>query len=128
MQILTIAGNIGKDAEIRRTQGGDPIASFSVAVDTGKDRDGNKRPAAWFDCSIWGKRAEALARYIRKGGKVTVSGRPTARAHEGKVYMGVNVDQITLQGGGQEAGTAQQGGAPAGGFDSSEIPFSPSVL
>jgi single-stranded DNA-binding protein len=40
--MLTIAGNIGKDAEVRRTQSGDPVAGFSVAVDNGKDTDGQR--------------------------------------------------------------------------------------
>ena len=60
MQILIIAGNVGKDAVLRRTQDGEPVLGFSLAVDNGKDKDGNPRAATWFDCSIWGKRAEAL--------------------------------------------------------------------
>ena len=102
MQSLTIAGNVGKDAVLRRTQGGDPVLNFSIAVDNGKDRDGNKRDATWFDCAVWGKRAESLEPHIRKGDKLCVRGRPTARAHEGKVYLGVNVDDLTFMGGGSD--------------------------
>lgn len=137
MQILTIAGNCGKDAELRNTQGGDPVLSFSLAVDNGKDRDGSKRPATWYDCSVWGKRATALQSYITKGSKLTISGRPTVRVHDGKAYLGVNVDQLTFQGGGgerqddrggdygQSAGGASTGGA--GGYDEDSIPFAPEV-
>lgn len=120
MQMLVIAGNTGKDAELRRTQNGDPVLNFTLAVDTGKDRDGNKRPPQWYDCSIWGKRAEALDGKIGKGTKLTLSGRPTARAHEGKAYLGINVDQLTFQGGGQSRGDAyegdQGGGYQQGGY------------
>ena len=125
MQLLTIAGNIGKDAEVRTTQSGDKVASFSVAVDNGKDSSGNERPAAWFDCSLWGKRADALAPYIRKGGKVTLSGRPTCRAHEGKAYMGVSVSEITLQGGNtsQDDHSAPSQPAPQSPDIDDEIPF-----
>jgi single-strand DNA-binding protein len=133
MQQLTIAGNVGKDAVLRRTGNGDPVLNFSLAVDNGKDRDGNKRDATWFDCAIWGKRAEALERHITKGSKLVLSGRPTARAHEGKVYLGINVDGLTFMGG--PTGNRDQGdsyGAPAGGAPSGgapdmddDIPFGP---
>lgn len=127
MQIITIAGNVGKDAELRRTQGGDPVLGFSVAVDTGKYKSGQKRPAVWYDCSIWGKRAETFSQRITKGSKVSVSGRPTVRVHNDKAYLGVVVDKITLQGGGGHSDPARQapGGAPAGGGFDDEIPFAP---
>ncbi len=113
MQILTIAGNVGKDAVLRRTQNGDAVLGFSLAVDNGKDRNGNKRDATWYDCSIWGKRAEALEGHISKGTKLTLTGRPTVRAHEGKAYIGISVNELTFQGGGN--GGSQGGGS--GGYD-----------
>ena len=121
MQQLTIAGNCGKDAVLRRTNSGDAVLNFSLAVDNGKDKDGNKRDATWFDCSIWGKRAEALEQYITKGLKLTLTGRPTARAHEGKAYLGINVQDLTFQGAGQE----RQEPAGGGPDMSDEIPFGP---
>ena len=139
MQQIIIAGNIGKDAEVRRLQSGDPVANFSVAVDNGKDSSGQRRESTWYDCALWGKRGESLAPYLLKGGKVTVTGRPTVRVHDGKAYLGVNVDQITLQGGKQDsqggyghsdpARQAPAGGAPAGGYEDplggDSIPFAP---
>ena len=101
MQLLIIAGNIGKDPVLRTTQGGDKVLGFSLAVDNGKDRDGNKRDSTWYDCSVWGKRAESLG-WLSKGMKLTLTGRPSARAHEGKAYMGISVDQITPHGGGAD--------------------------
>ena len=118
MQTLIIAGNVGKDAELRRTQGGDAVLGFSLAVDNGKDRDGNKRPATWFDCSVWGKRAEALQGHITKGTRLTLSGRPTARAHDGKAYLGISVDNLTFMGGSQSGGQQQDQGGYGGGYDS----------
>lgn len=105
MQRLFIAGTVGKDAVIRNTQGGDKVLSFSLAVDNGKDRDGNRREATWFDCSIWGQRAESLERHILKGTKLALSGRPTARAHDGKAYLGLSVDDLTFQGAGEHKDT-----------------------
>lgn len=99
MQTLIIAGNVGKDAVLRRTNEGEPVLGFSIAVDNGKDREGKDRPSTWFDCAVWGKRAEGLAKHIVKGSKLTVSGRPTSRVHDGKAYLGINVDNLTFQGG-----------------------------
>ena len=111
MQQLTIAGNVGKDPVLRRTQGGDPILSFSLAVDNGKDKQGNKRDATWYDCSLWGKRAEALERHISKGSKLVLTGRPTVRENNGKAYLGINISELTFMGGGQQSdGQGSSGG------------------
>lgn len=134
MQILTIAGNVGKDAKLNRPGSGDPVLNFSIAVDNGKDKDGQSRPATWFDCSLWGKRAESLERYITKGTKLTVSGRPSARAHEGKAYLGITVNELTFQGSSQNSGDGERspsrdsGGASqsrsTGGYDPADDPDS----
>lgn len=127
MQILTIAGTVGKDAVLRNTQGGDPVLNFSLAVDNGKDKDGNKRDATWFDCALWGKRATALESHIKKGGKLALQGRPTARAHEGKVYLGINVSELTFMGGGERSentGGGSSSGPARESYDLNDsIPF-----
>lgn len=101
MQKLFIVGACGKDAELRHTQNGDPVLGFSIAVSNGKDRDGQDRPATWYDAALWGKRAEALAPHIRKGDRMTLIGRPSVRVHEGKAYLGISVDDLTLMGSAQ---------------------------
>ena len=113
MQVLIIAGNVGKDAVLRRTNSGDAVLGFSVAVDNGKDKQGNKRDSTWYDCSIWGKRAESLERHITKGAKLTLTGRPTAREHNGKAYLGLSVNDLTFMGG--SSGGADRGGDYGGG-------------
>lgn len=108
MQKLIIAGNVGKDAVLRRTQGGEPVLGFSLAVDNGKDRDGNDRPATWYDCSLWGKRGESLSNHIKKGTKLVLEGRPTARSHEGNAYLGINIDELEFMGGGERQPRSQE--------------------
>lgn len=108
MQILTIAGRVGKDPELRHTQSGDAVLNFTIAVDNGKDKDGNKRDPSWFDCSLWGKRANSLQPYISKGDALTVTGRPTARAYNEKAYLGINVSDLTFMGGGQKSGAGRE--------------------
>ena len=99
MKSLTIAGNIGKSAETRRTPNGDAVTSWSVAVE---ERKGSEKRTIWFDCSLWGKRGESLAPYLTKGGKVAVSGELSTREHDGKTYLTVRAEQVTLLGGGQD--------------------------
>lgn len=98
MKSITIAGNIGKDAQTRTTQGGDKVTSWTVAVE---ERQGQDKRTIWFDCNLWGVRGEKLAEYLTKGGKVAVSGDLSTREHEGRTYLTVRADQVTLMGGGQ---------------------------
>jgi single-strand DNA-binding protein len=112
---MTIAGNVGKDAQLRRTQGGDPVLGFSVAIDQGKDKSGNKRESVWVSCSIWGKRAESLESYIKKGTKLVVTGRPGVNVYEGKGSLTLSVNDLTFMGGSQQRDDQRED--ERGGYD-----------
>lgn len=107
MNSITIAGVLGKDAEIRHMPNGDPVASFSIADSQGKDK-----PTIWWGCQLFGKRAESLSQYLLKGGAVTVSGTVTERVWTDKngqerKSMDVRVNDLALQGGRKDAAPAQ---------------------
>lgn len=74
----SISGNLGRDAELRRTQSGMAILGFSVAVN---ERRKNNRTGDWEDytnwigCAMFGNRAESIANYLTKGTKVSVQGK-----------------------------------------------------
>ena len=125
MQLLVICGNVGKDAVLRKSDDKDPVLNWTLAVDNGKTKDGEKRKPTWYDCSMWGKRAEALDGYIKKGTKLSLRGRPTAREYEGKAYLGIQVDELTFMGGGERSDSdeppAKRDSAPAASDD--DIPF-----
>lgn len=116
MQLLMIAGNVGNVKDVRSV-GDDKVLNFSVAVDNGKDKSGDKRDPTWVDCALWGKRAESLAPYIAKGSKLTLTGRPTCRAHEGKAYLGLTVEGLTFMSSksDSEGGQRRDDGYSAGG-------------
>ena len=61
---------IGKDAEVRYTPGGTPVANVSLAFTFGKKGDDGKRPTQWVDASLWGQRAEGMAPYLLKGKQI----------------------------------------------------------
>jgi single-strand DNA-binding protein len=129
MKNLTIAGNIGKSAELRSTGNGEKVAGFTVAVDDGFGQ--NKR-TLWFDVSIWGKRAETLAPMLTKGGKVCVTGDMSTREYDGKTYLTLRANDVTLQGGGQRQDDTGGGysAPPSGGVPGldDDLPFAPQVL
>lgn len=79
----TVQGNLGKDAGLKRLESGRVVCNFSLATtETWTDRDGEKQEkTTWFDCSIWGTRAEGLHTYLTKGKQVLVEGTVTARAY-----------------------------------------------
>ena len=131
MKVITIAGRLGRDAEVKSTQGGTNVCRFSVATDA--KRNGEK-VTTWFDVTIFGKRGEALARYLTKGTTVCVVGELEARTFQAKdgstkLALGVVASEVTLLGGGQRdeqraASPAGDGFGDAGSFDSGDdLPF-----
>lgn len=74
---VVIAGYTAKDPELKVTPSGTTVLSLLLAVnDTKKNAQGEwEETANFFDCVLFGKRAESLAQYITKGAKLTVNGR-----------------------------------------------------
>ena len=74
---ITIIGNLGKDAELKRTPNGAEYAVFSVATsDNYKDRNGEwQSETEWHYVKVWGKSAERASQQLKKGAKVYVEGK-----------------------------------------------------
>lgn len=88
-QTIIIAGNLGRDPEMRYTPGGQPVTNFSVAVSDNYTNSNNERVerTVWFRVSTWGKQAEVCNQYLKKGRKVLVEGRLVADPSGGpRVY------------------------------------------
>jgi single-strand DNA-binding protein len=82
---IIIAGNVGKDPEMRYTPSGQAVTSFSVATNrqyTGSNGEQVKE-TIWFRVSAWGKQAEVCNQYLRKGAKVLIEGRLTPDKNTG---------------------------------------------
>lgn len=75
---VNITGNLTRDPELRSTAGGMAVLGFGVAVN---DRRKNQQTGQWedypnfVDCTMFGNRAEALSRILRKGMKVAIEGK-----------------------------------------------------
>jgi single-strand DNA-binding protein len=84
MNNLVIVGRLGKVGELRYTQGGKAVINLSIAVDNGKDSNGEKRAATWFEVALWEKQAEALAPHFVVGDRIGVNGQVRLQVDEGK--------------------------------------------
>ncbi|KAA0676847.1 single-stranded DNA-binding protein [Roseomonas genomospecies 6] len=114
MNVWTFTGRLGADGELRTTQSGEKVLGFRVANDVGF---GDRKTTQWVDCSIWGRRAEALAPHLTKGKAVVVSGEVTIREYEKRdgtrgAGLSVRVNEIDFTGGGREG----EGGGGGGGY------------
>lgn len=81
MNHVILTGRLTKDPEIRYTDSKKAVASFTLAVDDGKGRDG-ERKAQFIPVVAWEKTAELIDQYFKKGDPLTVIGRITVRNYE----------------------------------------------
>jgi len=77
MNQVAIIGRLAKDVELRNG-----VAKMTVAVDRGKDRDGNDRGADFIPVTVFGKQAENCAKYLAKGSQVGIQGRIQTGSYE----------------------------------------------
>lgn len=71
-----IMGRLARDPELRHTQSGTPVASFTLSVDRDfKDKNTGERATDWIDVVAWGGTGEFAARYLSKGRMAVVEGR-----------------------------------------------------
>ena len=112
---LEISGNLTRDPEVRSTASGMTVLSFGVAVN---DRVKNNQTDEWedkpnfVDCTMFGKRAESVSKYLTKGVKVFIAGKLRYSQWEDKngnkrSKLEAIVDDIVFTGSGQ---SSQQGG------------------
>jgi single-strand DNA-binding protein len=144
-QTLIIAGNVGRDPEMRYTPSGQAVTSFSVATNRQYTNNNGEtvKETIWFRISAWGKTGEICNQYLKKGSKVLVEGRLTAdpatggprvwTAQDGSTRASFEVYAQTVRFlssrseaaepgmGGAAAPAAEEGMAPAG--DEGDIPF-----
>ena len=108
MNKLIISGRLTRDAEARFIPSGTAVMWFSVANNTGF---GDKQKTHYFECSIFGKRAEGkLKDYMLKGQQVVVEGEVSLNQYQkkdgtGGASLNVFVNNVELMGGNQKGGS-----------------------
>jgi single-strand DNA-binding protein len=142
---VQLIGFLGKDPELRHTQGNQPVMSMRVATTEkfpNRDNEWQER-TEWHNVVVWGKRAEGLAKFLKKGAMVYVEGRIQTRSYEDKQgqkryatdIVARNVLPLDRRGGPGGEGAPPPptdddylgGGSDAGGgpsdFGDDEVPF-----
>jgi single-strand DNA-binding protein len=115
---VILVGNLGRDAELRYTPGGAPVATLNLAtteVWNDKASGQKQEKTEWHRIVLWGKSAESLSEYLTKGKQIFVEGRLQTRKWQDKdgndkYTPEIRADRITLLGGGGGGGAAMGGG------------------
>lgn len=89
---FSVAGHVGKDPESKDYQNGKTLVNFSVASKTGKDK------TSWFNCTAFGKTAELVNQYVKKGSLIYVSGHIEIEKYEEKYYTKVIANSVSFLG------------------------------
>ncbi len=129
---VILIGNLGKDPEVRYTQGGQAVANLRIATSrswTDKQSGQRKEETEWHDVEVWGKQAEQCGEYLAKGRQVYVEGRlktdkwQDKQSGQERSRVKVVADSVRFLGGrgaGGGAGPTRNHGpeeGPPGGFE-----------
>lgn len=77
-----LLGRLTDDVKAEFTSTGKARARFTIAIDNGKDANGNKRPADFVNCIAWEKTAETIANFFGKGKPILVVGKVKTDSYE----------------------------------------------
>lgn len=135
MNKVILIGRLTRDPELRYTQSGSAVCSFTLAVDRAFTNQQGEREADFIDIVVWNKAAENVAKYMAKGRQVAVDGRLQIRSYEGNdgqrrwrtEVIANNVEFLGNAGGGggqpqqrqdgfHDSFSQQRGGDQSGGF------------
>jgi single-strand DNA-binding protein len=131
---VILLGNVGKDPEIRSTGGGTMVASFGLATtERSKDQQGNwQDKTEWHNIVAYGRVAEIIRDYVKKGHKLFIEGRLTTRnwddkeSGQKKYRTEIIVNDLSLLSGREDGGTTSggysRGASNSGNFDQRPAP------
>ncbi len=119
---VMLIGNLGKDPDVNTVGNDRKVAKFSLATtETWKDQKGEKQEATeWHNIVVWGKTADVVEKYLKKGDKVYVEGKVKTRKYQDKDGADRYITEITVDslvmlstkggGGGSSSGSSSGGG------------------
>ena len=125
---VIVLGNLGADPELRMNPGGKAVLKLRVATnESWIDKDEKKHERVeWHRVTVFGRRAEGLAKFVRKGMKVFVEGRNQTSTYDkdGQKHYSTEIiaDQVLVTGTPRSTGTGMD--AAAGG-EGADAPFAP---
>ncbi|MHA6124517.1 single-stranded DNA-binding protein [Enterococcus mundtii] len=94
---VTLVGRLTKDPDLRYTSSGKAVAGFTLAVNRRFTNQAGQREADYIQCVIWGKSAETLANYAKKGSLIGIVGRLQSRSYENNEKQRVYVTEVVVE-------------------------------
>lgn len=93
MNQVALVGNLTRDVELRKTQSGKSVVSFTIAV----QKKFNREEADFVNCVAWEHTADFIAKYLGKGSKVSVEGSVQSRSYEDSNGKKVFVQEVLAE-------------------------------
>ena len=121
---ITLIGRMTKDAELKTTQSGKSVASFSIAVGkTFRQAGEKKEQTSFFNCTAWGTIGEAIAQYCKKGHRIGITGELQQRTWEDQSGERRSAVEIVVRGFQFLQPRKSDDAPPPDGVGNEEIPF-----
>ena len=94
---VILIGRLTQDPELRYTNSGTAVASFSLAVDRMRPNQNGERETDFINIVVWQKQAELCAQYLHKGRLAAVDGRLQIRTYENREGQKVRVAEVVAE-------------------------------
>lgn len=128
---VMLLGNLGADGELKALPSGEMVLNLRVATSRSwfdKEKKEKEERTEWHSVSIWGKRAEGLAPFLKKGDRIFIEGELRTRSYEKdgekRYSTDIHAQNILFAGGARKngSGAPESGDLPTGG-EEDDIPF-----
>ncbi len=125
---VMLLGNLGADPELKMTQSGQAVLKLRLATtETYLDKNQTRQERTeWHSVTLWGKRGEALAKFLTKGERIFVEGSLRTSSYEKngekRYSTEINASNIILAGRGKAQGTGDDMGGGGGGYERRPAP------
>ena len=125
MNSCQLIGHLTRDPELRMTNTGKAVANFTLAVNRVYTKE---KEADFFRVVVWGKQAENVANYLKKGSQCAVSGSVqinnyTDKEGNQRQSTDIQADRVEFLGGGQKSEPVEDEATPFDMIDDEEVPF-----
>lgn len=94
---VVLAGRPTRDLELKSIKSGNSVCSFTLAVDRNFKSKSGEREADFINCVAWGKTAEVMSQYVKKGSLIGVDGRIQTRSYDNKEGQRVYVTEVVVE-------------------------------
>jgi single-strand DNA-binding protein len=128
MNKATLLGRLTRDPELKHTQSGTAVCSFTIAIDRRFQKPGEEKQADFINCVAWEKRADLIAEHFHKGSRILAVGSIQTRKYDDKngnkvTATEVVVDEIEFIDPKKEAAPAVTPAPPTDFLGDGELPF-----